>query len=528
MIQSIKLYGAIDMQRHNKLIESLKEPNLYKHDIDSFRVRETHISTILLTGPYAYKFKKPVEFDFVDFRQLDDRKYYCEQELKLNQRLCPNLYDTVIPVNGTPENPSLNGNGPTIEYALKMTQFPEDNLLSHLADNDRLDADLVDATIEVLAQFHGRIDDQPPEGMGTSGEISDTTKSNLSEIENTNLPPGKTKRYERISDWLTTKLSELETVFEERRKTGHVRNCHGDVHLNNIVTFRDEIKIFDCIEFNKAFRWIDVIDELAFLAMDLETRSKTKFAHRAVNDYLDLTGDHSALQLLDFYRTHRALVRCKVNLFQSDENDQDRIDSDADHYLKLAESYTRNRNVVLLLAHGLSGSGKTTVTQQFIDRHGAIRVRSDVERKRLADVDFKETPDPQRSSDVYSEEMTIRTYEVLETKTKQILQAGFPAIVDATFLKRHFRRQFINLAQDLDVPVGILTFQLPEKVLKERLRKREHEEESVSDADATVLPEQKEVADPLENPDVNSIFRIESAEVPAETINDIDRFFGKE
>jgi aminoglycoside phosphotransferase family enzyme/predicted kinase len=453
-------------------------------------VRETHISTILLTGPYAYKVKKPVTFEFLDFSTLEQREYYCQKELELNRRLCPDLYQSVIPIGGQVDEPKLGNQDPVLDYAVKMVQFSEENLLSRLADRDELDRRLIDKLTNEIVNFHQNIETSPPAGAGTVEEIREDALNNFEPFHNKYSDECFRKNVQPLKNWTIQKVNELKETFRHRRDNGFVRHGHGDMHLGNMVQIDDQIKIFDCIEFNDNFRWIDVMNEIGFLLMDLRHRQQDQLANRLRNRYATETGDFEGLKILRFYLVYRAMVRAKVNLL-------DDCRSAAERHLTTANRFLEHADPILILTHGFSGSGKTTFTEGTVDRLGAIRVRSDVERKRIAGISPTESPDPTRIDDVYSAEMTKKTYERLATLSENVLRAGYPVIVDATFLKEYYRSLFAELADELGVRMKILDFDYGEETLRERLRSRNNEDGIVSDAGVEVLEEQIQLADPL-------------------------------
>lgn len=482
------------MEEHDRLVESLHNSQHYDHRVGDVTVRETHISTILLTGPYAYKIKKPVTFDFLDFSTLEKRHRYCREELRLNRRLCPDLYREVLPVSGSPSEPVLGEESDVFEYVLKMEQFDDDLLLSHLAERDELTREIVDEISRTVADFHETVDRRPDDGQADPDDLRDAVRGNFQELEEAELTDSQADRLEELRRWSRVNLPALLRTFRERREEGAVRNCHGDMHLGNMVRHDGTVKIFDCIEFNESFRWIDVVDELAFLTMDLKFRGHEELANRVLNDYVTRRGDHEGLRSLNFYRVYRALVRCKVEYLETEDPE---LSETAERYLETAWSYVNRSASGVLITHGVSGTGKTTRTRELLERHGAVRLRSDVERKRLAGIPFRSEPEGQEKEELYSTEMTERTYEELLDRTGTVVRAGFPVIVDATFLKAHFRERFRQRANELGVPFGILHFDLPDETLKKRLEERERREEAVSDAGVDVLERQREIADPL-------------------------------
>ncbi|MFB6344227.1 MAG: AAA family ATPase [bacterium] len=479
-----------------QLIQSLQDPSIYPHSVDSFHLIETHISWVLLTGDYAYKIKKSVKYDFVDFSSLSRRKRYCKKELELNRRLSPEIYEAVIKITGTPENPTLDGDQQAIEYAVKMEQFNQEDLFSARSERDELSRETIDKLAQTVSDFHAGIQDSPPSSDYASPDlIKENVEENFEEIELDHFDGDTRQSLEWIRSWSRDRFDDLSSLMQARRRNGAVRNCHGDMHLKNIAEHNDEINIFDCIEFNESFRWIDVIDEIAFLTMDLVDRGHPELANRFIDRYLMYSDQYDGLPLLDFYRCYRAMVRCKVSYLQADPPAEDGTLPDEFYdYLETAKFFTETPDPLLMITHGLSGSGKTTVTQEILETIGAIRLRSDVERKRLAGLDYTE----EAGEELYSEQVTRKTYELLRNKGETVLRAGLPLIVDATFLKHEFRKQFRGLAEKLEVPFRILSVECDVSTLRDRLKQRQSEEATVSDAGTDVLDYQLETRDSLE------------------------------
>lgn len=480
------------------LIASLQDPSIYSHAVDSFEVIETHISWVILTGKFAYKIKKDVQYDFVDFSSLEKRQTYCERELELNRRLSPDLYLEVVQITGRETAPELNGGSSPIEYAVKMREFPQDNLLSKKAESNALAAGTIDELAVLVGEFHDSINADPPEDHFASPDlIRNNLTENFDAIDRDLLDTDTASTLDEIQYWSEERFRQLSSRFPVRRRNGSVKNCHGDMHLRNIVRYNDRLNIFDCIEFNDSFRWIDVMDEIAFLTMDLVERGHPEHAHRFVDRYLTHSNDYEGLPLLNFYRVYRAMVRCKVSHLKAEPASVTQLPDDFFRYLETAGAFTRTANPVLMLTHGVSGTGKTTVGQSILEAIGAIRLRSDVERKRLAGVPFTRDAGESYQEGLYSEDMTRRTYETLETKAETVLQAGFPVIVDASFLRATDRDQFRSLGERLEVPFRILNVTCGEEELRKRLQRRQEDETAVSDAGVDVLENQLELKDPL-------------------------------
>lgn len=374
------------------LIKNLQNSALYDHPVKSFELVETHISWVLLTGDFAYKIKKPVNFGFLDFSTLELRKLYCEEEVRLNSRLAKELYLGVVAITGSEDQPEINGEGPAIEYAVKMRQFPQSRQLDRLLKEQGLDNQVMEQLAAKVAQFHLSIDRVSKDSeFGDFEHVQIPVLENFTQIRNHIADKNIYPLLDKLENWARNKLERLSDDINLRKQQGFVRECHGDMHLRNIALWDGDIIIFDCIEFNKNFYWIDVISEIAFLVMDLEDRQQEVLARRFLNSYLEITGDYEGLKLFRFYKVYRALVRAKVDALrvgQEQVGSSEYVETFNDflQYLHLAEIYICPTEPCLLINHGVSGSGKSFGTRILLNDFHAIQVRSDVERKRLFSV----------------------------------------------------------------------------------------------------------------------------------------------
>lgn len=464
------------------LIQSLQNPKAYPHSVSKIEVIETHISWVLLTGEYAYKIKKPVQFDFLDFSTLEKRRFYCEEELRLNRRFAPNLYLQVVPITGMFEKPKMNGTGEVIEYALQMRQFPANQLLTNLV----LNADIIDQLADIVAKINQDANvDISESSYGTISEIEHWFSGNFVDIRGLVKNEKFLAQLERLENWGKQELANNAKLIKERKQNGFVRECHGDLHLGNIVLFENHITPFDSIEFNPTLRWLDVINEVAFVMMDLEQLGFKSFAYRFLNRYLSHNGDYFGLGVLRYYLVYRALVRMKVALlrWQQHQNSQDFLE--AENYANLAENFCTFKPPFLLITHGYSGSGKSTFSAELAEKFGIIVARSDVERKRLF------------SQDCYSPEHTRQTYQKLADIAQTSLNAGFPILIDATFLQLEQRNLFQQLATAQNVKFFILDFQATQAELTRRIQQRNQIGNDISEATLAVLEQQIKTAQPL-------------------------------
>ncbi len=396
------------------LIAALQNPALYPHPVERFEVIETHISWVLLTGPYAYKIKKPMDFGFLDFTSLDKRRFYCNEELRLNQRLTDDLYLEVLPITGSEEAPRIGGDGEAIEYLLKMRQFPQDNLLAAIQGRGELSNQHIDELAEQIAHFHQNTPKVPLEHpLGTAESCMAPVRQNFEQVRPLLKDKADLQQLDALEAWAESSFERLLPVLQERKAKGFIRECHGDIHLGNAALIDGRVVLFDCIEFNEPFRFTDVCADFAFLAMDLEDRGLKCHARRFVSLYLEHTGDYQALELLNFYKAYRAMVRAKVALFslgyQTDAVQRAATLRQYRNYANLAESYSAIPSRFLAVTHGVSAVGKSQVAMRLVEALGAVRLRSDVERKRL----FGEQPEHDRgqfAAGIYSSQASEATY----------------------------------------------------------------------------------------------------------------------
>ena len=503
------------------LIKALQNPALYDHSIDKFEVIETHISWVLLTGEYVYKIKKPVNYGFLDFSTLEKRHFFCEEELRLNRRLAPQLYLDVVSIHGSEAHPQLNGQGAVIEYAVKMRQFPQSVQLDRLLAKDGLDNSVMDNLARKVAQFHLSITSVDKESSyGDVEHIQQPMLENFTHIRASIDDQTITPLLDKLEQWTQQQLQKLSPIIQLRKAQGYVRECHGDMHLRNIALWQDDIVIFDCIEFNENFYWIDVMSEIAFLVMDLEDRQQDSLAQRFLNTYLEITGDYEGLPLFLCYKVYRAMVRVKVDALriiqeQTGTKEYEQTFREFQQYLKLAERYIKPTTPTLLITFGLSGSGKSFGARLLAEKFPAIQVRSDVERKRLYRVAANGKVSQATQQKLYTPEATQKTYHRLVAIAQCLLNAGYSVIIDAANLKLQQRQQFIELARSMRIRYFILAFQAEEAILKQRVEQRAQQGDDISDATVEILQHQLESYELLSEEEQSFTIEIDSS-------NDID------
>ncbi len=472
---------------------------------------ETHISSVLLAGDAAYKLKKPVDLGFLDFSTLAARKRYCALELVLNRRTAPQLYLEVVPVTGTPDAPRLGGPGAALDYAVKMRRFDTEDSFDRLLARGALDASLVDALADEVATFHAAIDVAAPDSpYGAPQVILGDARDNFAHIERLSAPGSSQAALARLRAWTEAEGAALHATFLQRQRDGFVRECHGDLHLGNVARIDGMPVPFDCIEFNEGFRWIDVMSEIAFTLMDFVDRGAPTLGWRFLNRVLESSGDYAGVAVLRFYLVYRAMVRAKVALIRARQPGIDRRLADGAledfaRHVADAASFAAPRSPVLILAAGVSGSGKTTLAQSLLEALGAVRLRSDIERKRL----YGLAPDARSGSapggGLYRPRATQATYARLAALARTLLPFGFPVIADATFLRAADRAAFHTLAREAGAGYTLLWCDAPLEVLRSRIAAREAAGRDASEATLEVLGRQLEALEPPE-PDADTVF----------------------
>lgn len=486
------------------LIAALRDPASYPHPVKRVEVIETHISWVLLAGDFAYKLKKPVRLPFLDFSTLEARRRYCEEELRLNRRTAPELYLEVVPIAQTARGPAIAAPGEPIEYAVKMRRFAADALADDMARRGALGVAQIDSIAAVLAGFHAGAPRAAPDGAyGAAARIAGPAIDNFDQIAALGAD-GAAARLARLRAWTEGECRRLQPVFAARKAGGQVRECHGDLHLGNIAFIGGRAVPFDCIEFDPALRWIDVMSEVAFVVMDLLAHRMQAAAWRLLNAWLEASGDYAGIAVLRFYLVYRAVVRAKIARLRGSEES-------FGLYLGLAQSLAGESRRALLLMHGLSGSGKTTVSQVALERLGAVRVRSDVERKRLHGLAPGARAGAGLDAGLYAGAASRRTYAHLADLAAGILEAGYPAIVDAAFLQRAQRDLFLRMAGRLGATCAIAACTAPEAEMRRRVMQRAVQSSDASDAGAAVLEHQIVASRPFAKVEIPIVVKVDTA-----------------
>ncbi len=466
---------------------------------------ETHISWVLLAPSLAYKLKKPVQFPFLDFSTLAARRHFCEEELRLNGRLAPDLYLDVVEVRDGPQGPTFEGDGAVLDFAVRMRRFPDGALWSEMLAAGTLQVHHVDAMAQTLTAFHRDAAVAPVgSAFGLAPAHQRVVQGLLDGIESSLKPtatPAGAVDWAALRDWLAQQQGVLSPLWSTRQREGRVRECHGDLHLSNVLQLSGQATAFDSIEFNAEMRWIDVLDDMAFLTMDLLANQRRDLAFRFINAYLSASGDYGGLPSLRYFMVCRALVRARVGALAGQQGVRSTAQCGATQYLELAMEMSRGADARLAITHGLPGSGKSFVAQALVEAVGAIAVRSDVERKRLFGLGALESSRGRVPGGIYDPTTTRRTYSrLLETATVA-LSAGWPVVVDAAFLLRMERDEFAALAESMASPFTIFDCEAAQPLLLLRLERRQGTGADPSEADAAVLNQLTAVDEPLGDPE---------------------------
>jgi hypothetical protein len=489
--------------RERSLATALTDPACYDHEVDEIHLAETHISWVLLTGRYAYKVKKPVKLPFLDFSTLARRLHFCREELRLNRRLAPELYLGVVPIGGSPRLPRV-GKKPAFEYAVKMRQFAPDARLDQRLAANAVPRAAVTEFAARLAKFHSGLPALATDPAGQAAQAA--ARANVAVLAQ--YVRGRQRReLDTLRTWTDRECANLAAVFARRTAAGAERECHGDLHLENLLWHDGSIVAYDALEFDPALREIDVVSEVSFLAMDLVAHGRPDLAYDFLNRYFEVSGDYAGIDVLRFYLVYRALVRAKVGAIKAAQTGHE---FRADPYLETAHELCRPATPLLLITHGLSGSGKTTITDELVGRLHALRVRSDLERKRLHGLAAEARTGSGLGQGLYRAGATRLTYERLAEIADRALRHGFNAIVDATFLRRTERWEFRQVAAVNGARFAILDCTAPAEELGRRIAARAKARRDASEATLAVLAQQLAAHEPLDRAERRSAIHVDT------------------
>jgi len=483
------------------IVRALSRPQAYPHPAQHVERLETHISWVFLAGDYAYKVKKPVTLPFVDFASLAARRHYCEEELRLNRRFAPALYLDVVEIRGEGKAAQIGGSGPVLDYAVRMQRFPQETLASALLARGTLGPAELLAFGCTLGRIHRELPAAPDSSpFGQPETVLADAAANFDEMAALLRPHEDDRELAGLRRWTEGEFRRIAPLLRERRTRGKVRECHGDLHLRNLVRLDGALVPFDGIEFNAGLRWIDVLSDAAFLVMDLLDRGAAPLAWSFLNAYLEQSGDYEGVPVLRFYLVYRALVRAKVHLIRAAQHrieaaERDRLRSQFRAYVALARRCACERRAGFVAMHGFSGCGKSMLAAALASELPGIRIRSDVERKRLQGLCADASSGSALGAGLYGRDATEATYAELARAAEAVATGGYTAIVDATFLRRKPRSLFAERARALGVPLVLIDVQAAVDVMRARVAERCGD---ASEATLEVLAQQMATAEPIQ------------------------------
>lgn len=459
---------------------------------DQIRLIQTHISWVLLAGAYAYKLKKPVNFPFLDYGSLSKRQQFCVQELERNKSWAASLYIDIVGLHGQQGEVRIGEPTDEVEWCIRMHQFDQADCLLSRSQAGHVPKEWVDDLAQhFVAAHHGAKRATLDSPWGKAQSLSSQLDQCCLDIRAAATKMGLIVDIEDVDLQVQTRLKQIESLLRSRKETGCVRECHGDLHLGNLIRWQGHTVGFDAIEFNPDFYWIDVWNDVAFTIMDLDWRGDHKNASRLISAYAEGSYDYDGLNVLSVFLAYRALVRARIAALRVEQNSaaSDIAQSSAAEmlgYVKLSTSYLMKKSPRIWITYGVSGSGKSIGSERCIEELGAIRIRTDVERKRLAGLNRL----AKGSEQIYSSDFTAATYKHCVELAQGILKAGFSVVIDGTFLKRWQRDMAYSLARKLSVEFGILEFDAPLETLRERINRRTNDP-----SDATVAVLDRQIAD---------------------------------
>ncbi|MGK7911133.1 MAG: AAA family ATPase [Synechococcus sp.] len=501
--QLLSVHSAMSESALPALIQHMLKSDFYPHDVqEPIQLLQTHISYVLLTGEFAYKVKKPMNFGFLDFTTLEKRRFFIQEELRLNQRGAAELYLEVLAISKHESGDyELGGTGEAVEYTLKMRQFPQETLLPQLFDRGELTPDLVVALAKEIASFHSNLTTSDRiSSFGSVAGVRAAFDENYEQTAGFIGGPQTQEQFDQTKALTDRFFAEQAEMLERRVQGGFVRECHGDLHLGNICYWNNRFYLFDCIEFNEPFRFVDVMYDIAYIVMDLQLRKRPDLSALFLNTYIEHTGDYEGLQVLPLYVSRQSYVRAKVTSFMLGDpaisaETKAEVTATAAKYYQLALQCLQPRSGSLYVMCGLSGSGKSTVASALSQTLDAIHIRSDAVRKHLAGINLYERGSSgEFGSGIYTPEMTQKTYDRLQQLGILLASLGYPVILDAKYDKQALRQAIANAAKQHQLPLKFISCEAPLETIRQWLGARTGD---IADATADLLDKQIQAFEPL-------------------------------
>lgn len=473
------------------LRQALERSASYPYDPESITVVQTHISYVALAPPYVYKIKKAVDLGFLDFTTLERRRHYCNEEIRLNSRLCGRIYEGVVPISMTADGLRIENDSNVVEVAVKMRMLPHEQFLDARLDHGVLAKEDLDAVVDTLAAFYRERTSTP--AIAANGR-TDRIWANIHENFEQATAHQETlithPAYQALQYAAERFMDQHAALFHQRRAHGHIVDGHGDLRLEHVHRSDAGICIYDCIEFTERFRHIDIANDVAFLAMELDVFGRPDLARYLIRGMADALGDPDLRTLVPFYKSYRAFVRAKVNGMKRDDPD---IEGEAleactrnsrRFYQWALRYFVNNARPCVVVVMGRSGTGKSTQAQALHNALGWTVISSDRVRKTLADVPLHERPDADTRARLYSAEMSERTYTTLADRAVERAQNGQSTVLDATYSRLAVRDQLRTRLRKIGITPIFAELTAPDDALKERLAARATQPDVVSDARA--------------------------------------------
>lgn len=481
-----------------QILAALLLPSAYPEPTHQVRLVQTHVSCLFITDRYVYKVKKAVNFGFLDFSQLEQRHYFCSEEVRLNTRLCPGMYLGVVPICQSADGIAIAGAGTVIEYAVKMQRLPAERMLHHLLVTEQVTTTEIQAIAATIAEFHRTaISNEEITRYGRPEILMENWTDNFQQLAAEITSDFPIADLQQIDRWGIHFLTSNDALLRKRFASGFIRDCDGDIHSDNIC-LAEQVRIFDCIEFNPCFRYSDTAADLAFLLMDLDHHRRPDLAEVAVARYTAITGDNECRALLPFYKVYRALIRAKVEALRSQDQQCSTLERQeskdkATAYLRLARGLTVRQQLPcsLIMMCGLMGSGKTTLASALAYELGLPVIRSDQIRKELAGIAPLTPISTGYGCGLYAPQQTSQTYTTMAQQARMALQKSTSIIIDASFGDQEQRKQFAKLAAERDCPWYMLYLSGSDELHKQRLNTRSTSGTDASDGRVELYDQQK-------------------------------------
>lgn len=490
------------------ILDSLRNPSAYPVQTRTVELIQTHVSWLFLTDSHVFKLKKPVNFGFLDFSTVDLRHFYCHEELRLNRRLCPEIYDQVIALRETDDGAAFVGNGAVMDYAVMMKRLPANRMLDTLVDSGTVSDDEIRIVAREIGRFHSNADTSPYiSKCGSLQQIQINWQENFEQTLQFRTSTLPEEVSENIRSYVELFMDSNRALFIERIKNGCIRDCDGDIHLGNICLLNGAVYIFDCIEFNERFRFSDTVADIAFLLMDLDFHCRPDLADVALSTYFSASEDAKLVNLITFYKVYRAFVRGKVESLQLLDTGISREEraiakNRAIRYFRLAQGYCLRGRLptTLFITCGTMGCGKSTLADRLAFELGLSSFNSDTIRKQLAGLQPSTAMQVSFGKGLYSSEMNQTTYRKLEQLAENELASGHSVLIDACFVTVAERTSFAKLAASQGSEFVILFVHCHPDLQRRRLIERALNCDSVSDGRVELLDQQLTLFEP---PDIS-------------------------